>query len=48
MKITRVFSDQSGESLFEDIEIDLSDAGDIGLLSEKFEATGIIFRETLD
>jgi hypothetical protein len=48
MKITRVFSDPSGESLFEDIDINLSDAGDIGLLSEKFGATGIIFRETLD
>lgn len=47
MKITRVFSDQSGESLFEDIDINLSDAGDIGYLSEKFGATGIIFRETL-
>jgi hypothetical protein len=46
MKIARVYADSSGESHFEDIDIEMSDAGNIGILSDKFEATGIIFRET--
>ncbi|GAA5522686.1 hypothetical protein LQ318_13095 [Aliifodinibius salicampi] len=46
MKITRLYTGEDGESQFEDIEIALEDAGDIGVLSELEEATGIIFRET--
>ena len=46
MKITRLYTGEDGESHFEDIEIALEDAGDIGALSELEEATGIIFRET--
>ncbi len=46
MKITRLYTGGDGESHFEDIEIALEDAGDIGALSELEEATGIIFRET--
>lgn len=45
MIITRIFSDDSGESHFEEVDIPLFDAGEIGMLSEKIGATGIIFRE---
>ncbi|MDR8391533.1 hypothetical protein NC796_10305 [Aliifodinibius sp. S!AR15-10] len=46
MKITRLYTGDDGESHFEEIEIPLEDAGEIGRLSELEEATGIIFRET--
>lgn len=46
MKVTRLYTGGDGESHFEDIDIPLEDAGDIGRLSELEEATGIIFRET--
>lgn len=46
MKITRLYTGADGESHFEDIEIALEDAGNIGELSELEETTGIIFRET--
>jgi uncharacterized cupin superfamily protein len=45
MKITRVYSDPSGESHFGEIEISLSDKGPIGRLSERFPVKSIIFRE---
>ena len=46
MKITRLYTGSDQESHFEDIEIELKDAGDIGELSKKEDATGIIFRRT--
>lgn len=46
MKITRLYTGADNESHFEDIEIPLQDAGNIGHLSELVEATGIIFRRT--
>lgn len=45
MKITRIFSDGSGDSYFTEMEIPLSDAGEIGRLSAAQTATSIIFRE---
>lgn len=45
MRITRIYSDQNGDSRFENIEIELSDSGDIGRLSEKHAVKNIIFRE---
>ncbi len=45
--ITRIYSDANGDSHFEDIQIPLTDAGDIGFLSETSEASGIIFREVI-
>ncbi|MDQ3277460.1 MAG: hypothetical protein M3Q06_03985 [Bacteroidota bacterium] len=44
-RITRVYSDSNGESHFEDIEITLKDAGNIGRLSNVLPATGVVFRE---
>ncbi len=46
MKITLLYTGADQESHFEDFEIELNDAGDIGELSEKVNATGIIFRRT--
>ncbi|MEP6804497.1 MAG: hypothetical protein ABI892_08235 [Flavobacterium sp.] len=45
--ITRIFSDESGESHFEDVMIPLSDQGEIGFLSESQAVKNIIFREVL-
>lgn len=44
MKITRVYSDEQGESHFADLEVALRDAGPIGHLSEEIPARSIIFR----
>lgn len=46
MKITRLFTGPDGESHFEDVEVELFDAGPIGSLSEKVAASGVIFRYT--
>ncbi len=46
MQMTRIYTGADGESHFEDINIPLTEAGDIGALSERVKATGIIFRET--
>lgn len=45
MRITRIYSDKNGESRFEDLDIELADAGDIGSLSAKYPVKNIIFRE---
>jgi hypothetical protein len=44
-EITRIFSDDSGESHFEDIKIPLKESGEIGFLSEIQAVSGIIFRK---
>lgn len=45
MKITRIFSDEKGDSFFEDLEIPLVDQGEIGYLSENFEVKKLQFRK---
>lgn len=45
IKITRVYSDDNGESHFEDIELPLNDNGEIGFLSDKIPVKEIIFRK---
>jgi hypothetical protein len=45
MKVTRVYSDNNGDSRFEDIEIDLLDRGEIGRLSENVEVKSLQFRK---
>ena len=45
MKVTRVYSDENGDSRFEVISIPLNDSGEIGRLSEKYSADYINFRE---
>lgn len=44
-KITRLYSDEKGESRFEDQIISLEECGEIGSLSQLYSAKGIIFRE---
>ena len=45
MKITRIFTDEQGETHFDEVEIPLKPHGQIGSLSETLPATGIIFRQ---
>ncbi len=45
MKVTRVYADPSGETHFEDIEMNLTDSGKIGCLSESVPAKSVIFRK---
>lgn len=45
IKITKIYSDNNGESHFEDIEMPLKNDGEIGFLSEEIPAKGIIFRK---
>lgn len=45
IKITRVYSDSSGHSRFEDIEVQLKEEGEIGFLSDKIPASNVIFRK---
>lgn len=45
MKITRVGMTADGGSHFEDVQVDLADAGPMGRLSESWPATTVVFRE---
>lgn len=46
MKVTRVRADADGVTRFDEIEIPLSDAGEIGRLSALVPVEAIVFRET--
>lgn len=43
--IVRIFSDENGDSRFEDITVPLHEGGTIGRLSETIAVSGVIFRE---
>jgi len=45
VKVTRVCTDEHGESHFEHQDVELKDAGPIGRLSEPIAAKVVIFRE---
>ncbi len=45
MKITKIFSDENGDSHFENLEIPLIDQGDIGFLSENIDVKKLQFRK---
>ena len=45
MKIHRLYADASGESHFQDVEVEFTESGRAGRLSPRLPATGIIFRE---
>lgn len=45
--ITRIYSDSNGNSHFEDLEMPLEEAGEIGLLSAPLPAKQVIFREVV-
>lgn len=46
MRIVRLYTGADNRSHFEDLQVPLKDDGKIGFLSERVEATGIVFRET--
>lgn len=43
--VVRVYSDEQGDSHFEEVALPLEDMGDIGQLSALFPAQGVYFRE---
>lgn len=45
MKITKIFSDENGESHFENIDIPLLNQGEIGFLSEDVNVKTLQFRK---
>ena len=47
IQITRVYSDENGESHFEDFEVPLKNNCDIGFLSDDEPVKSIVFREVL-
>lgn len=46
MRITRIRADAAGVTRFDEIEIPLESAGEIGRLSAPFRAESVVFRET--
>jgi len=44
MKYTRIYSDESGDSHFEEVEVQLTDSGQVGLLSDTFSVLTLQFR----
>jgi hypothetical protein len=46
VKVTRIRTGLDGSTRFDEIEIPLADAGEIGRLSEPVAAESVIFRET--
>ena len=45
--VTKVYTDENGDSRFGEVEISLNDSGDIGFLSDLIPVEGIVFREVL-
>ena len=45
IQITRIYSDNDGESHFEEMNIQLNDNGEIGFLSDKIPVKEMIFRK---
>ncbi len=45
MKIHHLYTDEQGESHFEDMDLEYVETGRGGRYTERFPATGIIFRE---
>ena len=46
MKITRLYTNSNGDSLFEVYDLPLYDRGEIGRLSERMSTSAVLFRET--
>lgn len=45
MKVTRIYSNANGDSVFEEVEISLTDSGEIGQLSDHFAVKALQFRK---
>jgi hypothetical protein len=46
-KVTKVYSDDAGDTHFSEVEIALNEAGSIGRLSDPHPAKSVVFREVL-
>lgn len=46
MMVTRIYEDSNDESHFDDLDIELLDTGQIGLLSKPWTSKAVIFRQT--
>lgn len=46
MKVTRIYATEDGESRFDDVQVSLRAAGEIGSLSASVAAREVVFRET--
>jgi quercetin dioxygenase-like cupin family protein len=46
IKVVRIYTGPDNQSHFEDIEVPLEDAGQVGFLSEMVQAKGVVFRIT--
>lgn len=46
MRITRLYTGEDQQSHFEDLDVALDDRGEIGWLSARLAASGVIFRYT--
>ncbi len=46
LRVTRLYTGSDGQSHFEDTEVELDDRGEIGWLSARHPASGVIFRHT--
>jgi hypothetical protein len=45
MQVTRIYTGDDGESHFEDVEVELTDRGAMGRISDLVSARGVVFRE---
>ncbi|MEQ8860014.1 MAG: hypothetical protein RIC56_15325 [Pseudomonadales bacterium] len=45
MKLLRIYTGDDGRSHFEDVEIELTDRGDLGRISSLWPGAGVMFRE---
>src|SRR3981081_404674 len=46
MTVVRLYTGPDNKSHFEEIQIPLKDAGKVGFISDRDQATGVVFRET--
>lgn len=45
MQVTRIYTGDDGRSHFEEIDVELADLGGLGRISDRWNATGVQFRE---
>lgn len=45
MEIVRIYTGDDGASHFEDVEVELTDQGGVGRISDLWRAKGVVFRE---
>ncbi|MEO1435954.1 MAG: hypothetical protein AAFV80_10485 [Bacteroidota bacterium] len=45
MHYTRLYSDEQGDTHFEEVDIELHDQGPIGMISDRYEVDQLLFRQ---